>query len=339
MTTTRDYRSTDSGAPTLTGQVGSLNALLKACLVGVSGVAYGSKAAAGWTVAYEDLGAHKLVLRNSLAAGGTGCYVRIDDSGSTAGGAREAVVRVYATMSDIDTGTSVIPGTAVQPSGSIWRKSLTLDATARPWLISADELTVYLNALTGTDLAYFGGAGDFESFVPADDFRYFVSGGVGTNACQANLVMTGVNTLESPTVSGGRGNWTGRRYQLDDVPEQFSVPALGVQSAAGAAAGSAITGVNIHMGGNCAPMADPSAGTSLRSYHPAFVGQQRIIRGRLRGLYVPLNDLRGLAWGAVDATPANAPPGAEFLIAKCTMANNTSDFYRGTLAIDVVSEW
>ncbi|MGE3907973.1 MAG: hypothetical protein AB7K36_01385, partial [Chloroflexota bacterium] len=62
MTTTRIYRSTDSGAPVLTGQAGSLLNLLDKCLVD----GYGSKAAAGWSRPYT--GTNKTAYRNSVAA-------------------------------------------------------------------------------------------------------------------------------------------------------------------------------------------------------------------------------------------------------------------------------
>jgi hypothetical protein len=45
--TVRVYRSTDASAPVLTGQVGSLTALLDAVLVN----GYGALSAAGWTIA------------------------------------------------------------------------------------------------------------------------------------------------------------------------------------------------------------------------------------------------------------------------------------------------
>jgi hypothetical protein len=45
--TVRVYRSTDASAPVLTGQVGSLTALLDAILVN----GYGALTAAGWTIA------------------------------------------------------------------------------------------------------------------------------------------------------------------------------------------------------------------------------------------------------------------------------------------------
>lgn len=344
MTTTRIYRSTDSGAPTLTGEVGSYNALIKAVLVGVSGVAYGTgpneKAAAGWTVNAEDVGTHKLVLKNSLAAGGTGMLARFHDNAQTSGAARDVTIACYSAMSDIDTGSDLIPPSAVQSSGGIIRKSATANSTARPWIIVADELTAYVQFQVDTTMWFFGGFGDYESYVPGDDYRYFVAAGVGLNQCQSNLVMTGVATLASPNVFGGRGNWLGRNLALSTAGEQFSVPALGVLNGGGAAAGSSISSSSAQMGGSCAPMADPAAGTGLRLYHPAMVGSEGVIRGRLRGLYVPLNNLLAQAFGAVDSTPANMPPGTALLIAKCSMANNTNpDFYAGTLAVDAVGPW
>src|SRR5690606_21289348 len=110
-THTRYFRWDDASAPTLSGTAGSLLELLRACLVGTDGVAYGSgeneKLAAGWTE--EFTGTNVAVFRNSLAAGGTGDYFRIDDNGIAVGGAREAMLTAYNTMSDIDTGTGLMP--------------------------------------------------------------------------------------------------------------------------------------------------------------------------------------------------------------------------------------
>ena len=47
--TVRVYRWDDASAPVLTGEVGKLAALLKACLV----TGYGSKTAAGWSNPYS----------------------------------------------------------------------------------------------------------------------------------------------------------------------------------------------------------------------------------------------------------------------------------------------
>jgi hypothetical protein len=80
--TVRVYKSSDASAPVLTGAVGSLVALLDACLVN----GYGALAAAGWTKAFTaaNKGAYKQNLTGSNNASGMHLYV--DDSGPGAGG-------------------------------------------------------------------------------------------------------------------------------------------------------------------------------------------------------------------------------------------------------------
>jgi hypothetical protein len=164
------YRSTDGSAPVLTGQNGSLLTLLAACLV----TGYGAKAAAGWTIPFT--GTNISVFRAPSATGspseGNRRYLRVaDDLASTYG----AAVNVFDTMSDVNTGTFQFP-TFVQNTGKIYlRKSITSDATARPWTLIASERAFYLviasgsttyGATTGFDAAFF--FGDFPSNVPGD---------------------------------------------------------------------------------------------------------------------------------------------------------------------------
>jgi len=56
------YQSTDSGAPALSGQAGSLLEVLDACLVN----GYGGKAAAGWGIAFSS--GNKRVYRPGASA-------------------------------------------------------------------------------------------------------------------------------------------------------------------------------------------------------------------------------------------------------------------------------
>lgn len=125
-----EYRSTDSGAPVLSGTAGSLIALLDACLVN----GYGAKAAAGWTKNYS--GTNKAVYRPSH---GSRFYLRVLDDGSDgAQGARLARVRGYESMSDVDTGTGEFPTDAQVSGGLYLGKSSTADSTARTWVVLAD---------------------------------------------------------------------------------------------------------------------------------------------------------------------------------------------------------
>jgi len=137
--TVRLYTSTDASAPTLTGQAGSLNALLYACLV----TGYGTQTAAGWTRPYNDAGSNTAAFRQP---GRAQAYLQSADGGPGAGSYREARWRGYATMSAYNAGTEPFPTAAQMANGLFVRKSDTLDTTARPWILLADENTFHLIA-------------------------------------------------------------------------------------------------------------------------------------------------------------------------------------------------
>jgi hypothetical protein len=165
------YRSTDAGAPVLTGETGKLVALLKACLVD----GYGAKAAAGWTEPYTGVskGAFK------QGAGSCGFYLRVKDDGCdeaatpTLATFKEAWITGYETMTDVDTGTGPFP-TAAQGVGGVAmqvvRKSLAASAVARVWRIFADSRTIYMLIFTADNPpnCYAWNFGDFCSYTPGD---------------------------------------------------------------------------------------------------------------------------------------------------------------------------
>lgn len=154
------YRSSDASAPVLTGAVGSLVALLDACLVN----GYGAKAAAGWTKPFSaaNRGAYRW-------PGGTHLYWDVDDAGGGTGGAKEARTSMYDTMSAVGAGTSKTPSAV---NWLVVRKSATADATARPWVIIADDRTVYVLIKAGDDTSYYGThVGDFIPLAGSDPWR------------------------------------------------------------------------------------------------------------------------------------------------------------------------
>ena len=154
------YRSTDASAPTLTGTTGSLISLLDACLV----TGYGAKPAAGWTKAYTgtNLAAYR------MGSGLTQYYLRVDDNAPGAGGAREARLIGYETMSDVNTGTLPFPSTGQQ----YFRKSATLDGTARPWFLVADDRTFIMTQSFDSSASSYSGTyfGQIYSYVPNDPY-------------------------------------------------------------------------------------------------------------------------------------------------------------------------
>jgi len=174
------YKSTDASAPVLTGVAGDLITLLDAVLVN----GYGAKPAAGWTKEFS--GTNKAAYRNG-AASISRTYWQVLDNAVGTGGAREARTRLYATMSDVDTGTLPVPTAAQSVPGIVLRKSLTLDATARAWCILADDKTAIiilqpLDLLSGVYYNSTAYVGDIYSYLTADAQAAYISGRVQEGA-------------------------------------------------------------------------------------------------------------------------------------------------------------
>jgi hypothetical protein len=171
------YNSTDASAPVLSGTAGSLIALLDAVLVN----GYGSKASLGWAKTYS--GTNKAVYRSANIASNR-FYLRVDETGVSAGGQKEAQVRGYETMSDVDTGTGPfpLPTDATFPI-VVWSKSNTADATARAWLIFGNDKTFYIRIANGV-ASYMGAFGHSNPLRPGDGFNTFLAfhvvNGIGT---------------------------------------------------------------------------------------------------------------------------------------------------------------
>lgn len=136
--TVSSYHSTDTSAPVLTGEAGSLIALLEQCLV----LGYGSKAGAGWTKEFDE--SNVAAFRNGVADGGLGLYLQVADDGLGPGGYKSAVITGYEAMSDATTGTGPFPNVSGGQDPVYWPKSHTEDSTPRPWELFADELLFYL---------------------------------------------------------------------------------------------------------------------------------------------------------------------------------------------------
>lgn len=200
------YRSTDASAPVLTGAVGSLVALLDACLVN----GYGAKAAAGWTKPFT--GTNKAAFRQG--AGSNQFYYRVQDDAGGTGGAKEALIRGAESMSDVDTPTNPFPTAAqiVLTSNSlVARKSVTADATARPWIVAADSRTCYVFMLSGdVSNAYQAFMlGEFYSTLAGDGYRAMIVGRTTENAGSAGSeAMQNQNAIMAVTA----GHFAARSY-------------------------------------------------------------------------------------------------------------------------------
>lgn len=324
MTTTRIYKSTDSGAPVLVGGVSSLINLLDKCLV----TGYGSATPAGWTKPYT--GTDIAAFRNSVAAGGSGMYLRVSDAGSGTGGAREALVRGYATMSDVNTGTVETPTVAQIASSLVWRKSNTVDSTARPWVLIADERTFYLCINTGTLTGEYGSgtyaAGDFASLVPGDAYGWFVCGresqhAAGTQGAQSGLCLKS-NQFATPA---SEGVWLPRGYAGTGSPIRAAMAMPGSISSA--------------IGSSQNAIARPAPGSGLDMWINGLLCAEASVRGVMRGLYLPLHDCSSLSIGTEFSAPPGAPDAVLVTMRHITQSASTLATTDGHVFVDRVGPW
>ena len=211
----RVYRSTDAGAPVLSGTADSLVNLLTKILVD----GYGALAGSGWTKPFTA--ANRAVFR---AGAGNQFYLDVDDSGPGAGGAREARLRGYETMTAVATGTGPFPTVAQLAAGIVARKSATLDATARAWIAVADERTLYLFLSTGDSAGQYRAIafGEFFSYLAGDAYRTMIVGWTSENSGSNSLDPLSVLLLPGQTMIGvTTGQYWARSSVGTGIAQQF----------------------------------------------------------------------------------------------------------------------
>ena len=181
----------NASAPTLTGQVGSLAAVLDAVLVnGFSGFT-----ALGWTIGYTTTNKRAYLQNLTGANNASGMYLYLDDTGPGAGAAKEARACGFETMSAITpTGTGQFPTSAQSAVGVgtlVIRKSATADATARYWTIAGNGQTINLFIETGDQTvpaaAFPFVFGDFFSYKTSDSYAVAIIGRTAENSSSPNI--------------------------------------------------------------------------------------------------------------------------------------------------------
>ncbi len=322
MTTTRLYKSTDSGAPVLSGQAGSMVNLLQKCLVD----GYGALPAAGWTRPFT--GTNTAAFRNSVSAGGTGMYLRVVDTAAT-----YATARAYSVMTTVSAGSNVAPHATHLGNGVYWCKSLSADSTARAWWLVADELAFYLLLQNGPDDVYVYnsvfGAGDMISEKPADAWRYFVLGrysfeigGVGYGG-----ELRG-STGFADSSNSNEALWIGRRINAASGSIAVRPTILG--------------GADHQLGSSFAPLATPSPGGGNEYWHAAWIAENGTLRGRLRGVYVPISALNATVIGTTRTGMPWAPSGSDVIVGRHSSHSYYTTYSSETLSgfgIETALEW
>lgn len=274
------YQSTDASAPSLTGQIGSLIAVLDACLVN----GYGSKSAAGWAKAYSgtNLAAYR-------AASGTRNYLRVDDTGT--GAANYARFIGYETMSDVNTGTNPFPTNAQQSGGLYMFKSSTADATARAWMVVASPTMCYIfqgyNVVAANGIAGSAGTqpslvfGDIISYKSGDTNLGFICGSTAAS-------YSGCNIGYAATIAA---SWNNPGVVLQ---RSFTGSAGATPCNAGMDLGRTANSSTVGVTSASIAYPDPVTGGIILGRFMLYEAiTNPVVRGHLPGIWIPYHNLAG----------------------------------------------
>lgn len=236
---------------------------------------------AGWSKAYSgtNLAAYR-------PGSGNRHYLRIDDTV-----AQNMRVVGYEDMTAISTGTNAFPSSSQQSGGFYWKKSSTTDAVARPWIIIADDKTMYMFVDESTTMTYstvgMYGFGDFISYKGGDIYSSFL-------AADATTSYTGVfwGTLltyySAATSAANQGLYAPRSFS--QIGSSVPMAKIGDYSKSQQA----------QMGTDGMTYPHQCDGAlwmkQVEFVELAAVGAQNNIRGKMRGVWTPLHT-RPLAHG------------------------------------------
>lgn len=306
--TVRAYYSTDTSAPVLSGTVGSLIAVLDACLVN----GYGAKAGAGWSKPFSgtNLAAYQ------QGSGGSSHLLRVDDTNATA-----ARVVGYETMSDVNTGVNPFPSSAQFSGGTYVVKSSAASSVARPWIIVATSNAFYLYvgdsdttiASAGTGQRQIAFFGKFVSNKAGDAFNTALISGTTSGATGSYFGVLG-SGLQNATA----GHFIARSHtQIGQAITANKTSDSGVGTLSGAV--------------TAASYPDPVSGGMLMS--PVHINESSgVRRGKLPGLYALLHNLPGQCGDTFSGTGSLA--GKSFIL--LNVANSSS---AGRIALETSDTW
>lgn len=255
-------------------------------------------------------------------------YLRILDDGGGSGGAQEARVFAYETMTDVDTGTNVFPTAAQSTYGYLWRKSNTTDTTPKTWIVISDGKFFYLVvqhanttlSMTNSDTSFGCSFGDVVSYKPGDVWATMLTG----------------NTSQASTSSHANGMMAAQMSITAGTSFTSSlVLARNYTAVAGAQyVGLYGTGLSSTCLGTTAAISYPHAIDNGFYLAPVVITQlsPAVIRGRLPGAY---ECMHGRALNNLDIIEnVQGMSGRKFM---CLYGSNSSS--SGCLMIDITGPW
>lgn len=273
-------------------------------------------ASAGWQQVFSDT---NITCLKPAVVEATGCVLRIDDTGTT-----NARVRAYEAMTDASTGTGPTPRESQVAGGLYWPKSSSANATARPWIVIADERGFYLAVdPTGAGRYTLIYSGDIDSLKSGDAYSYLITGNQSDQA-NASTVPDGCCGYSGRSARGGA--YLVRAHTA--IGQAIAAQRLGAHhngSTADVYAGTPGYSIGTYPNG-------PNNGLMSGALELHALG----IRGTLPGLLHPVQDCGGaFTTGAIV-------DGTDDLAGRRLMAIRTgppSGSTVGTVFIDVTGPW
>ena len=276
-------------------------------------------AGAGWQELFAGTVTNVLCVKPTVPEA-TGCVLRIDDTGTL-----NARVRAFEAMTDVSSGVGLTPVESQVAGGLYWPKSSSANATARPWIVIADERGFYLAVdPTGTGRYTLTYSGDIASLKSGDAYGYLLTGNQSDQAAAS-------------TVPDGCCGYSGRSARGGAYLVRAHT-AIGQSIAA--------QRVGAHHNGSTADVYAGTPGYSTGTYpngpnNGLMTGALELhslgIRGTLPGLLHPVQDLgNAFATGAIV-------DGTDDLAGRRLMAIRTAPpagaVVPGTVFIDVTGPW
>lgn len=206
------YRWDDPGAPQVVNTTPSewINVLKKVLVTG-----YGTKAGAGWSIAFEDAAAFKVAFRNSTATvggvTGSGGFVQFWSGNGADTVAAPFLYKGACGMSALD--GFVRPGYTEVMKGTVGQ------TTNKQWMIIATSVSFYFIILVNNVTVNTGRSsysifvGDIDSFIPGDASRFVASAGQSADRLTDSSITPSTQSLFSASVL----NFKPRLYQTDGV--------------------------------------------------------------------------------------------------------------------------
>lgn len=259
-------------------------------------------------------------------------FMRVLDDGGSTGGAGEARVWGFETMTNVDTGVGQFPTAAQTGTAAYhWRKSSTLDAVARAWMIVTDgKMIYYFNdynvtaalGLSNGTFQFSGAFGDIISYRQGDMYSTIVTGNTSPNGTATNSALNGLffpyTTITGPTA------FASSMVIARDFTGVAGAKYVGVY--ASGLSGSAV--------GATAAIAYPHLIDNGFYLTPCMITQTSpaLIRGRLPGCY---EGLHGRCFNNLDTiTGVQGMPDRTFMM---VYGSNSTGF--GHFMIDITGPW